>query len=307
MIGGLDSAEGSKSTITRVAQGRASSAGSLPTGLHDACAARLGSAVYVFGGGQQESFSTILRLSPASSEGAAGETGTTGETGTSTETSTAGETTATAEAARTGEAATSTSGTPAPSLTATKVGTLPTPASDVACAVIGGTVYIVGGYTGQEPLRSIVAWSPGAQPHAVGTLPKPLRYAAVAAVGGRILIAGGTDGETVSRDVYAFEPGSGGVRQVGVLPFPVMHAAGAALGGKLLVIGGLTSASGPRHRSVLAVAPSGSVTVAGALPGGLSDLTAAAPRQAGAGLVLAGGANDAGAPQASILTLRAGR
>ena len=186
------------------------------------------------------------------------------------------------------------------------MGALPTPASDVACAVLGGTVYVVGGYTGQEPLSSIVAWSPGTQPHTVATLPKPLRYASVAAVGRRIMIAGGTSGETVSRDVYAFEPGSGGVRQVGLLPFAVTHAAGAALGGKLLVIGGRSSTNGPRHRSVLAVAPSGSVTFAGALTGALSDLTAAAPQQAGQ-LVLAGGANNAGEPQATILTLKAGR
>jgi hypothetical protein len=71
-------------------------------------------------------------------------------------------------------------------------GRLPAPASDVAAAAIGGTAYVVGGYTETTPLRTIVAFSPGSGAHVAGMLPRPLRYAAVAAVGGRLLIAGGT-------------------------------------------------------------------------------------------------------------------
>src|SRR4029077_8497395 len=89
-------------------------------------------------------------------------------------------------------------------------GQLPPPTSALATTVIAGTVYIIGGYTGQTPLRTILAWRPGGAPaRVVGMLPKPLRYAPVAAQGGRLLIAGGTSGAAASRDVYRFDPGTG--------------------------------------------------------------------------------------------------
>src|SRR5204862_19607 len=42
------------------------------------------------------------------------------------------------------------------------VGALPAACSDVAAAVVDGTAYVVGGYTGTRWLDSIVAWRPGA-------------------------------------------------------------------------------------------------------------------------------------------------
>ena len=64
-------------------------------------------------------------------------------------------------------------------------------ASDVGAAAVGDTVYVVGGYTGTVPLRSIIALGPSGSVDVVAELPRPLRYAAVAAVGGRVLIAAG--------------------------------------------------------------------------------------------------------------------
>ena len=180
-------------------------------------------------------------------------------------------------------------------------GSLPTPASDVACITIAGVVYIVGGYTGQEPLRTILAWRPGGTPRIVGTLPKPLRYAAVGQVGGQIVIAGGTSGVQASRDVYRFDPLSGSVRELARLPFPVTHAAGASLGGTVLVIGGRGEDTGSQRRSILAISPTGVVTVAGALPLALSDLAAV---QRGQALILAGGADRAGRTRREILEVR---
>jgi N-acetylneuraminic acid mutarotase len=260
LAGGLGGEEASSAQVLLVNGGTATVAGTLPTPLHDACAAQIGGVVYVFGGGEQSSFSAIVALRPG--EGAEG------------------------------------SG----SLSAEQAGTLPTPASDVACAVIGGTVYVVGGYTGQEPLRSILAWQPGTSPHPAGTLPKPLRYAAVAPVAGKVLIAGGTSGSEASRDVYSFDPATGAVRRVGGLPFGVTHAAGAALDGQLLVIGGREAAPGSQHTSILAVSPSGRVTVAGRLPLALSD--AAAVASAGGVLVAGGSARD-GSAQGQILKITA--
>ena len=74
---------------------------------------------------------------------------------------------------------------------ATAVGRLPAPSSDQAGAAIGGTAYVIGGYTGVHWLDTVVAWRPGAPARIVAHLPFPVRYAAVTAVGGELVIAGG--------------------------------------------------------------------------------------------------------------------
>ncbi|MFI5003774.1 MAG: Kelch repeat-containing protein [Solirubrobacterales bacterium] len=248
LIGGLDSSEASVADVVQIEGVAARRVATLPTALHDACATPVGGAVYAFGGGEQTSFSQILKVA------------------------TAGQ--------------------------AEPVGSLPTPASDVACTTIAGVVYVVGGYTGQEPLRTILAWRPGETPAVVGTLPKPLRYAAISQVGGQVVIAGGTSGTQASRDVYRFDPLSGSVRELARLPFPVTHAAGAALGGTMLVIGGRGEDVGSQRHSILAISPTGAVSVAGALPLALSDLAAA---QSGRSLILAGGVDRTGRTQREIL------
>ena len=72
------------------------------------------------------------------------------------------------------------------------VGHLPAPSSDQAAAAIGGTAYIVGGYTGTRWLDTIVAWRPGAARARRRAPAAAVRYAAVTAVGGRLVIAGGS-------------------------------------------------------------------------------------------------------------------
>src|SRR5207249_2786067 len=62
---------------------------------------------------------------------------------------------------------------------ASTAGRLPVGASDLAAASIAGTAYVVGGFTGTVPLRSVLAFEPGAPLRDVATLPHPLRYAAV--------------------------------------------------------------------------------------------------------------------------------
>jgi N-acetylneuraminic acid mutarotase len=194
--------------------------------------------------------------------------------------------------------------TPGGTLSAEQVATLPTPASDVACAVLGGAIYVVGGYTGAEALQTILVWRPGTVARVAGTLPKALRYAAVAAVGQSILIAGGTSGTEASRDVYSFDTRTGALQRLAQLPFAVTHAAGAALDGRLLVIGGREAAHATQHSSILAVSPSGTVTVAGRLPLPLSDTAAVAT---GATITVAGGLGREGNRQTEVLNLSASR
>ena len=175
----------------------------------------------------------------------------------------------------------------APPSTVAPAGRLPLPASDVGAASIGGTVYIVGGYTGATPLRSIVAWSGSGLGRVVATLPHPVRYAAVAADAGRLIIAGGTDGLAATRDVYSYDPTTGRVASLARLPRPVTHASAVTLGGVVLVIGGRGSLQGTQRDGILAVDPlRRSVHAAGSLPVALSD-TGAAPVPGGA-LVVGG-------------------
>ena len=149
------------------------------------------------------------------------------------------------------------------------------PASDVGAAVIGRTAYVVGGYTGSAPLRTIVAFRPGGGARVVGRLPVALRYAAVAAVNGRLLIAGGTSGVTAQRAVYSFDPTAGTVTHIGDLPRALTHAAGASLNGSFYVIGGRSDSDTGQSSFIRAVDPrTGRVYSAGRLPGPLSDAAA---------------------------------
>ena len=99
---------------------------------------------------------------------------------------------------------------------------LPSPSSDQSAAAIGGTAYVVGGFTGSRWLDTIVAWRPGAARRGSSLICRsPLRYAAVAAVGGRLVIAGGSlRAGAASAAVFAYIAGdarascaSGGCRR----------------------------------------------------------------------------------------------
>jgi N-acetylneuraminic acid mutarotase len=178
-------------------------------------------------------------------------------------------------------------------------GQLPTPASDVTSATIGETVYIVGGYTGQTPLRTILAWRPGEHTHVAGMLPKPLRYAAAAVAGGQLVIVGGTSGEAASQDIYRFDPPTRRLTILGVLPRPLTHAAVAELNGTVFVFGGRGSSPTSQTRQILAISANGKVQPVGMLPAALSDLAAVS---LGGHIVIAGGRDGGGHVHDEILT-----
>jgi hypothetical protein len=82
----------------------------------------------------------------------------------------------------------------------------------------------------------------------------------------------------------------------------VTHAAGVALGRSLLVIGGRAGREGTQHSSILAVSASGTVTVAGRLSEGLSDVAAAA---LGGRVIVAGGVDRRGRLHSEVLRVTA--
>jgi N-acetylneuraminic acid mutarotase len=180
-------------------------------------------------------------------------------------------------------------------------GKLPVAASDVAAAELRGRYYIVGGYTGTQPLSSIVEWRPGSAARVVAHTPAPLRYAAVATAGDEIVIAGGTIGTAASRSVYAFTPANRRVRRIARLPRPLTHSSAATLNGTVYLLGGRAALQGTQTARILAVDPrTGKVRNAGRLPRAVSD--AGAATVAGA-ILLAGGRDAAGAARDDVLRL----
>jgi YVTN family beta-propeller protein len=172
--------------------------------------------------------------------------------------------------------------------TAIRVGSLPAPSSDHAATVVAGQAYIVGGYTGQNWLNTIVAWRPGGSARVVARLPTPLRYSAVTAAQGKIIVAGGSlpNGDA-SRAVYSFDPGSRQLRRLGSLPVATTHAGAAVLNNHALVIGGRSARADTPTSRIVAIDPkSGRIRVAGHLPRPVSD---AAVTTLGRTVLVAGG------------------
>ena len=178
------------------------------------------------------------------------------------------------------------------------MGRLPQPSSDQAAAQVGGTAYVVGGYTGSSWLDTIVAWRPGRPARVVAHLPSPVRYAAVAAVDGKVLVAGGSlpDG-TASDAIVVFDPRTRRVRRVGRLAAPTTHAAAAALGTVGYVIGGRgATLDTPTARITAIDVATGRVRPAGRLTSPRSDLAAVTT---GARILVAGG-HGRGGTEATI-------
>ena len=181
------------------------------------------------------------------------------------------------------------------------VGHLPAPSSDQAAAVVAGTAYVVGGYTGTRWLDTIVAWRPGSRARVVARLPSPLRYAAVTAVAGRVVIVGGSlRNGTASTAVIAYLPGQRRVEAIGRLPAPTTHAAAATIGNVAYAIGGRGATPGSTSARVVAIDPRTRVIrPAGSLAAPRSDLAAAT---IGRTILLAGG-RDAGGTLAALSEL----
>ena len=67
----------------------------------------------------------------------------------------------------------------------TVIARLPRPLSDLAAAVSGSAVYLVGGFNGHVPQKTIYSTTDGVAFRTAGKLPVGLRYAAVASAGDR--------------------------------------------------------------------------------------------------------------------------
>jgi hypothetical protein len=120
-------------------------------------------------------------------------------------------------------------------------GKLPTANYGLGAAVIGHTVYLVGGDSGSATLDEILSWTPGAaSPVSVRRLPVALRYAAVTAVGQQLVIAGGMLASgAASNAIFVFDAATDRLHKLKArLPAGVFSASAATLGNLAYVLGG---------------------------------------------------------------------
>jgi YVTN family beta-propeller protein len=152
---------------------------------------------------------------------------------------------------------------------------LPRALSDLSAAVVGGTVYLVGGFDGVSPQRTIYATNDGRRFRVAGQLPVGLRYAAVTSAGGVVVVAGGTSSSGDVSSVYRFDPVAGKVARIARLPAQISHAAAFALGSEAVIAGG-RGGSGAAVNSVSAIdVRTGRVRPLAALPAPVADAAVA--------------------------------
>ena len=253
LLGGLTSADTSKTDIRVISRGRDTALGTLPFPVHDSAAVRLGSSVYLFGGGntvqldqivavdpEARSVRVVGRLPAPSSDQAATETGGT----------------AYVVGGYTGARWLDTIVAWRPGQQARTVARLPTPLRYAAVTSVDGRVVIAGGsLPSRTASRAVYSFDPQSDTvRRIGSLPAPTTHAAAATLGGEAFVIGGRGaalGSATSR-IVAVDPVRGGVRPAGRLRAPYSDLAAIALQGRILLAGGR---SGTTTRGLRALFP----------------------------------------------------
>jgi hypothetical protein len=161
--------------------------GRLPEPTHDAAAARLGTSVYLFGGGEAASWPYVVRVSLS---------------GSATRAPSLDEPLSDLEAVTidgraylvggyTGTEYASAVLRYEPSGKTTVVARLPQGTRYAGVAAIGRTIYVAGGLTPAGDSRAVYALPLGGHVRRIGTLPAPEAHAALAALGGELYYVGG--------------------------------------------------------------------------------------------------------------------
>ena len=240
-LGGLTAADTSRQDILVVGSGGERRVGSLPEGLHDTAAARLGSFVYVFGGGTATNTQSdrILRVSvtggtvetvgrlpaPSSDQAAAALGGTAYVVGGYTGTGWLD----TIVAWRPGGAA-------------RVVGHLPSPVRYAAAAAVGKQLVIAGGSLPDGTASdSVLVFSPATgRVRKLGRLPAATTHAAAAALGGVAYVIGGRGAAlgSVTGRIVAVDPVRRRIRVAGRLGVARSDLGAVASGKGILLVGG---------------------------------------------------------------------
>jgi YVTN family beta-propeller protein len=239
LLGGLSAADTSRTDIRLVEGGRDRALGTLPFPVHDSAAVRLGSSVYLFGGGNTVQLDQIIRIDPTS-----GQTTVAGRlpAPSSDQAAAAIGDTAYVVGGYTGKSWLDTVVAWHPGSSARVVGHLPTPLRYAAVTAAGGKLVIAGGSLPSGGASQVVY---GFDPRTgavsrLGTLPAPTTHAAAATIGDVAYVIGGRGavlGSATSRSV-AVDPGTRLVRAAGRLAAPTSDLAAVGLGRHILLAGG---------------------------------------------------------------------
>ncbi|MFL5950199.1 MAG: hypothetical protein ACJ74M_01200 [Gaiellaceae bacterium] len=243
LIGGLTPADTSTSGIVLAGAHGARLRGALPTALHDAAAAQLGAAAYLFGGGDgSRQLDAILRVDDV--------TGTTAPAGSLPSPSSdqaAAEVGGTAYivGGYTGSRWLDTIVAWRPGAAARVVAHLPTPVRYAAVTAVGGRLLIAGGsLPNGNASAALLEYDPAThRVTRVGSLPAPTTHAAAAAVGDVAYVLGGRGAgvETRTARVVAVDMRSKRIWGAGRLGEPRSDLAAATLAGRIVLAGGRSS------------------------------------------------------------------
>ncbi len=239
MVGGLTPADVSSAGIVLLrSSGHVTTAGTLPQALHDAAAARIGGAVYLFGGGDGVSqHDEIQRVAPGAPQTVAHL-----PAPSSDQAGTALGGTAYIVGGFTGSRWLDTIVAWRPGSRARVVGHLPTALRYAAVTAAGGKVVIAGGSTpAGTASTAVLAFDPAdGRTRRIGTLPAPTTHAAAATLNGHVYVIGGrgTTLDTPTDRIVAVDPGTGRVTVAGRLPAPLSDLSAAPVGNGIVVVGG---------------------------------------------------------------------
>ncbi|MDA8262222.1 MAG: hypothetical protein M0Z47_05250 [Actinomycetota bacterium] len=255
-LGGLDNAGNSVTSIYRFTVSGSklalANAGSLAQPTHDAGAARIGSHIWVFGGGQAATITTVQ------SSGLNG--------GTAAVAGNLPQPRSDLAATGGGGAAYVAGGYDGTSMDAgvlkttngrsfTTVGSLVFPVRYGASVLYGDRLYVFGGESGGVTTSDIQAVNVRTgQAEIVGQLPVASEGMAAVVSAGDIYLLGGSDSSGNPQSaIWQFDPGTAMVYSAGSLPVPLAYAGATSVGSDVLVVGGKTTGGGNSSRAILLV------------------------------------------------------
>ncbi len=239
IVGGLTAADTSSGSITAVGSTGDRILGRLPGPLHDAPAVALGSAAYVFGGGNgTRQLDQILRIDRAGRVTVAGRL----PAPSSDQSAAVIGGTAYIVGGFTGSRWLDTILAWRPGGTARVVAHLPTPVRYAAVAATATELIIAGGsLPNGSASRAIIGFDPRRRRLTrIGTLPAPTTHATATALGSTVFVIGGRGAtvDTPTDRIVAIDVARRRVRAGGRLPAPLSDLAAVTIGGRVMVAGG---------------------------------------------------------------------
>ena len=235
LLGGLADT-GSVATILQIdpTTGSVQPVGSLAVATHDALAAALGSTVYLFGGGETVGIDTVQAFG-------GGRSGVVGHL----------------PEPRSDGVALTVSGRiylvggfnghvvlhdvlmTSDGTTFQAIAHLPVAVRYPAVAVVGTTIYVIGGQAATGPTTTIQSVNVAdGTTKVVAQLPQPIVEASAFALGNDVFVAGGRTGSAFRSEVDRIDLATGGLTPVASLPGPLADASAASLGSTVYLAGG---------------------------------------------------------------------